>query len=97
MRPVRRLALAAAAMLCVGALDAAPAAAQQRARAAARQQPPVAAERPQTSGAARMIEVEPGVFVSTFECTADDGRGRRRPCSGAGGGGSGGAGGGGGM
>src|SRR5437763_696756 len=40
-------------MLCVGALDAAPVAAQQRARAAARQQPPVAAERPQASGAPR--------------------------------------------
>lgn len=30
---------------------------------------------------ARMIEVRPGVIISTYDCITDDGYGRWRPCS----------------
>jgi hypothetical protein len=30
----------------------------------------------------RMIQVRPGVFISSYDCITDDGYGRWRPCSG---------------
>jgi hypothetical protein len=30
---------------------------------------------------ARIIEVRPGVFISSYDCITDDGYGRWRPCS----------------
>ena len=87
-RLVARFALLA--ILCACVLDAAHAATKHRARAAARATAATAAslERTPTGGPARMIEIEPGVFVSTFDCISDDGRGHRRPCHGSGGGGA---------
>jgi hypothetical protein len=41
---------------------------------------------------ARMIEIRPGVFVSSYECITDDGHGRWSSCSGGGGAGGGGGG-----
>jgi len=32
-------------------------------------------------GPPRMIQVRPGVFISSYGCTTDDGYGRWRPCS----------------
>jgi hypothetical protein len=29
----------------------------------------------------RMIQVRPGVFISSYDCVTDDGYGRWRPCS----------------
>ena len=29
----------------------------------------------------RMIQVRPGVFISSYDCITDDGYGRWRPCS----------------
>lgn len=60
------------------AADAADAKSKQRKRIAQ----PVAAQ--QTSAfhqqPARMIEVQPGVWVSSYGCVTDDGYGRRLPC-----------------
>lgn len=36
---------------------------------------------PSSSGPARMIQVRPGVFISSYGCITDDGYGRWRPCS----------------
>ena len=94
-RLVARFALLA--ILCACVLDAAHAATKHRARAAARATAATAAslERTPTGGPARMIEIEPGVFVSTFDCISDDGRGHIRfeQYPRAGGGGASGAGG----
>src|SRR5437588_4774380 len=91
----RRFALFAVPMLCLCVVDVAQAATKHPARTSARAQPAAAAsvERAPAGGAARMIEIEPGIFVSTFDCIADDGRGHRRQCNGTGGGGAGAAGG----
>jgi hypothetical protein len=40
-----------------------------------------AAEAPSSSGPARIIQVRPGVFISSYDCITDDGYGRWRPCS----------------
>ncbi len=36
---------------------------------------------PSSSGPARIIQVRPGVFISSYSCITDDGYGRWRPCS----------------
>jgi hypothetical protein len=37
--------------------------------------------RPQSFEPPRMIEVRPGWWISTYDCVADEGQGRWRPCS----------------
>ena len=43
--------------------------------------PPVAVAPGGAFGPARMIEVRPGLFVSSYDCVTDDGYGRYRLCS----------------
>jgi hypothetical protein len=60
------------------AADAADAKSKQRKRIAqpsAAQQAPAFHQQP-----ARMIEVQPGVWVSSYGCITDEGYGRRLPC-----------------
>lgn len=89
----------AAAACVVAAFDAASAAAKHRTRhaRAAPRASAIAAQVPPHSGRsepARMIEIRPGLFVSTYDCISDDGYGRFTPCSSGSGGGGGGGGGG---
>ena len=42
---------------------------------------PASADVQSSFGPARMIEVRPGVFISSYGCITDDGYGRWRPCS----------------
>ena len=48
---------------------------------AAEPDPSVAAAPGGAFGPARMIEVRPGLFVSSYDCVTDDGYGRYRLCS----------------
>jgi hypothetical protein len=41
---------------------------------------PAVEAQPSFSGP-RMIQVRPGVFISSYDCITDDGYGRWRPCS----------------
>jgi hypothetical protein len=43
--------------------------------------PPVSVAPASSFEPARMIEVRPGVIISTYDCITDDGYGRWRPCS----------------
>jgi hypothetical protein len=42
----------------------------------------LAVETQSSFGGPRMIQVRPGVFISSYDCITDDGYGRWRPCSG---------------
>ena len=43
---------------------------------------PVPAARAPSFGPARMIEVRPGLFISSYGCFTDEGYGRYSPCGG---------------
>ena len=68
-----------ASVLALAILDVSLVSAKQRHRGA-RQAPTSVAPRPSFEPA-RMIEVRPGVWISTYDCITDDGYGRWRPCS----------------
>jgi len=42
---------------------------------------PAAVDMHSSFGPARIIQVRPGVFISSYDCITDDGYGRWRPCS----------------
>jgi hypothetical protein len=42
---------------------------------------PAAMEVGSSFGPARIVQVRPGVFISSYDCITDDGYGRWRPCS----------------
>jgi hypothetical protein len=42
---------------------------------------PAAVDVHSSFGPARIIQVRPGVFISSYDCITDDGYGRWRPCS----------------
>ena len=70
-------------VLALATIDAPLANAKQRhhgARNAVRHAPVGLAPTPSFEPA-RMIEVRPGVIISTYDCVTDDGYGRWRPCS----------------
>ena len=70
-------------VLALATIDASLASAKQRhhgARNAVRHAPVSLAPTPSFEPA-RMIEVRPGVIISTYDCITDDGYGRWRPCS----------------
>jgi hypothetical protein len=70
-------------VLALVTIDAALASAKERhsgARHAVRHAP-VKATPASSFEPARMIEVRPGVIISTYDCITDDGYGRWRPCS----------------
>jgi hypothetical protein len=76
----RKIALAFLTFALSAAL-AAPAGAETKPRKQAAK--PVAAAQPMSGfrqQPARMIEVQPGVWVSSYGCITDDGYGRRLPC-----------------
>jgi hypothetical protein len=66
-------------VLALAIIDASFASAKQRHRGA--RHAPVNAAPPSSFEPARMIEVRPGVWISTYDCITDDGYGRWRPCS----------------
>ncbi len=72
------LMLLASALAVSLAADAADAKSKQRKRIA----PPVAAQQAPAfhQQPARMIEVKPGYWISSYGCVTDDGYGRRLPC-----------------
>ena len=72
------LMLLASALAVSLAADAADAKSKQRKRIA----PPVAAQQAPAfhQQPARMIEVQPGLWISSYGCVTDDGYGRRLPC-----------------
>ena len=77
IRKTTLLFLASALAVSLAA-DAADAKSKQRKRIAqpsAAQQAPAFHQQP-----ARMIEVQPGVWVSSYGCITDEGYGRRLPC-----------------
>jgi len=70
-------------VLALATIDGSPASAKQRhhgARHAVRHAP-VSVAPASSFEPARMIEVRPGVIISTYDCITDDGYGRWRPCS----------------
>ena len=72
-----RWPLLAASVLALVTVDSA-LAKHYRYRATAR---PAAVDAHSSFAAPRMIQVRPGVFISSFDCITDDGYGRWRPCS----------------
>jgi hypothetical protein len=70
-------------VLALAIIDASFASAKQRHRGArhAARHAPVNVAPPSSFEPARMIEVRPGVWISTYDCITDDGYGRWRPCS----------------
>lgn len=79
IRKIALLCLAAAFTVSIAA-DSADAKSKQRKRVAT----PAAAERWNAPGLhqrpARMIEVKPGYWISSYGCVTDDGYGRLLPC-----------------
>jgi hypothetical protein len=78
----RHWSIAVAAVLALATFDAALAGSKHR--------HPGARHRGWDSGAgapspsfepARMIEVRPGLFISSYDCVTDEGYGRLRPCN----------------
>jgi hypothetical protein len=74
----RHWPIGAALVLSLATIDAACATAKHRHHI---WRAPVAVARAPSFGSARMIEVRPGVIISSYDCITDDGYGRWRPCS----------------
>jgi hypothetical protein len=70
-------------VLALAIIDASLADAKQRHRGARHvvRHAPVGVAPPSSFEPARMIQVRPGVWISTYDCITDDGYGRWRPCS----------------
>jgi hypothetical protein len=81
----RHWPILALSLLALAIVDASLASAKQRHRGArhAVRHAPVNVAPPSSFEPARMIEVRPGVWISTYDCITDDGYGRWRPCSAA--------------
>jgi hypothetical protein len=73
----RHWPIVAASVLALVTIDAAYAGAKKHRRHVARA--PAAVESP--FAPARMIEVRPGVIISSYDCIIDEGYGRYRRCS----------------
>jgi hypothetical protein len=73
----RHWPIVAVSVLSLVAIDAAYAGAKKHRRHVAR--PPAAVE--SSFAPARMIEVRPGLIISSYDCVTDDGYGRYRRCS----------------
>lgn len=69
--------LVAASVLALVTVDSALAKHYRHARPAR----PPAAYANSSSAPAHIIQVRPGVFISSYDCITDDGYGRWRPCS----------------
>jgi hypothetical protein len=72
--------IAVVSVLSLVTIDAAYAAGKHRHRAA---HPSVPVVRAPSFEPARMIEIRPGLIISTYDCFTDEGYGRYSPCSGA--------------
>jgi hypothetical protein len=70
--------LVAASVLALVTVDSALAKHYRHARVPAG---PAAVDVHSSFGPARIIQVRPGVFISSYDCITDDGYGRWRPCS----------------
>ena len=70
-----------AAVAALATCDAAFAASKHRHGARYRASAPVAVGQAPAYGSARMIEVRPGLFISSYDCVTDEGYGRYSPCS----------------
>jgi hypothetical protein len=68
--------IAAVSILALATIDTAYAGAKQRRHAAPAAVGPVSSFAP-----ARMIEVRPGLIISSYDCITDEGYGRYTPCS----------------
>jgi hypothetical protein len=76
----RHWPIVAASVLALATIDAADAAGKHRHRAA---HAPVPVAQPSSFAPARMIEIRPGLIISSYDCVIDEGYGRYSPCSGA--------------
>jgi hypothetical protein len=76
----RHWPIVAVSVLSLTTIDAAYAAGKHRHRAAPA---PVPVARAPSFAPARMIEIRPGLIISTYDCIIDEGYGRYSPCSGA--------------
>jgi hypothetical protein len=72
--------IVAVSVLSLATIDAGYAAEKHRTRAA---HAPVPVARAPSFAPARMIEIRPGLFISSYDCITDEGYGRYSPCSGA--------------
>ena len=79
----RHWAIVGVSVLALTIIDASLASAKQRQRGTrhAVRHAPVNVVPRSSFEPARMIEVRPGVWISTYDCITDDGYGRWRPCS----------------
>jgi hypothetical protein len=70
-------------VLALATIDAALAGAKQRYRGVrhAVRHAPVSVAPASSFEPARMIEVRPGLIISSYDCITDDGYGRLRPCN----------------
>jgi hypothetical protein len=75
----RHWPIVAVSILSLATVDAAYAAGKHRHRAHA----PVPVAQAPSFAPARMIEIRPGLIISTYDCITDEGYGRYSPCSGA--------------
>jgi hypothetical protein len=70
-----------AAVFALATVDAAFAGKKHRHGTRYRAPAPVVAGHAPAYGPARMIEVRPGLFISSYDCVTDEGYGRFSPCS----------------
>jgi hypothetical protein len=79
----RHWSIVFASVLALATFDAAFAGSKHR-HARHRGWAPVAAATAPAFGPARMIEVRPGLIISSYDCVTDEGYGRYTPCSNSG-------------
>jgi hypothetical protein len=75
----RYWSIVAVSVLSLATVDMACASVKHRHRGA---RAPVPVAGAPSSGPARMIEVRPGLFISSYGCVTDEGYGRYSPCGG---------------
>ena len=79
----RHWPIAVLSVLALATIDASLAGAKHRYRGGryAVRHAPISVAPASSFEPARMIEVRPGVIISSYDCITDDGYGRWRPCS----------------
>jgi hypothetical protein len=78
----RHWSIIVAAVFAFATVDAAFAGSKHRHGTRYRGRAPIAVAPAPAFAPARMIEVRPGLFISSYDCVIDEGYGRFTPCSG---------------